>query len=322
MTEYGPPSVLKPVERPLPTLRSGELLIEVIASAVNRSDVNVRSGAHPILKPDPFPYVPGLETVGIVSAKSPDVALPLGTRVITMMQKMGGVHAHRPGGYQTHVVAPATTVATLDPRLEPYTMAALGLAAVTAYQGLLRTALKAGDRLLITGASGGVGSAALGVAKAWGAWSIAATTQTSKVPFLKELGADEVWDLSQGTWEQVCTGAVDAALDLIGGDTFRHCVQSLRRGGRLCVVGAVSGGEVSFFAWDLLEEIWLTGYSSERLDGAQLQDTMDRLGGLVLQGRLRGPPMRKYLLADAARAHEDMEQNAFGGRLLLVPGRV
>jgi NADPH2:quinone reductase len=319
MTEYGPPSVLKLVERPLPTLRPDEVLIEVIASAVNRSDINVRSGRHPILRRDPFPYTPGLETVGTVCAKGEEVPLPLGIRVVTMMQKMGGVHAHRPGGYQTHVVAPASAVAMLDSQLDPCAMAALGLAAVTAYQGLLRTALKAGDRVLITGASGGVGSAALCLAKAWGAWAIATTTQAAKVSLLRDLGADEVWDVSDGSWAQGHAGPVDAVLELIGGETFRHCVRALKPGGRLCVVGAVSGGDTAFSVWDLLDEVSLTGYSSEHLDGGQLRDTVDRLARLLQQGRLHAPPITRYPLQDAARAHGDMERGAIVGRQLLIP---
>jgi NADPH:quinone reductase len=157
---YGPPAVLKPVELPAHTLQAGEVLIEVVATAVNRSDVNVRSGHHPILKPNPFPYTPGIETLGTVVARGEAVSLPLGTLVITMMQKMGGVYAHRPGGYQSQVVAPASTVAALSATTDPLTMAALGLAAVTAYQGLQRLKVQAGQRVLITGASGGVGSAA------------------------------------------------------------------------------------------------------------------------------------------------------------------
>jgi NADPH2:quinone reductase len=319
MTEYGPPSVLKAVERPLPSLKPDEVLIEVIASAVNRSDINVRSGRHPILKPDPFPYIPGIETVGTVCATGSAVALPLGTRVITMMQKMGGVHAHRAGGYQTHVLAPATAVAALDPRQDPIAMASLGLAAVTAYEGLQRVAVKAGDRVLITGASGGVGMAGVGLAKAWGAWTIAVTSHPSKVEALRSYGADEVWDLSQGPWERVSTGPVDGVLEMVGGATFRECVQLLRPGGKLCVVGAISGGEATFSVWDLLYEAQATGWTSELLTGRELQHLVDRFGHLLSQGRLRVPPVTRYPLTDAARAHADMEHGAIAGRLLLIP---
>lgn len=320
MSQYGPPSVLRLVERRIPELRPDEVLIDVVASAVNRSDVNVRSGRHPILKPNPFPYIPGIETVGTVAAKGAHVELPLGAHVITMMQKMGGVHAHRPGAYQTHVVAPVTTVATLEPRVDLFSMAALGLAAVTAYQGLLRIGVKAGDRILITGASGGVGSAALRLAKAWGAWTIAVTTQSAKGDHLRETGADEVWDLSDGGWDRQRSGSVDGVLELVGGDTFRQSIQTLKRYGRLCVVGALAGGETTFSVWDLLDEIAVTGYSSEHLDGFALQDTVDRLTRLLDQGRLQPPAFTRYALAEAASAHEAMERNQVEGRMLLVPG--
>jgi len=319
MSKYGPPEVLTPVELSLPELRPNEVLIEVIATAVNRSDVNVRSGHHPILKPNPFPYIPGIETLGIVCAKGAEVSLNLGTRVVTMMQKMGGVHAHRPGGYQSHVVAPASTVAPLSESTDPYAMAALGLAAVTAYQGLQRTGLKAGDRVLITGASGGVGTAALGLAKAWGATAVAVTSHPSKVPTLLELGADEVWDLSTSSWEEVRATPYDAVLELVGADTFRQCVQSLKPYGKICVVGAIAGGEATLSVWDLLDEIQITGYSSEHLDGNELRSTITRIERLLLQDRLLVPPVVRYPLKEAARAHRDMEQGALVGRQLLLP---
>jgi NADPH:quinone reductase len=319
MKEYGRPSVLTPVDLPEPQLGPDDVLIRVSASAVNRSDLNVRSGAHPILKPDPFPYIPGIETVGTVCARGSDVTLPLGTPVITMMQKMGGVHARRPGGYQAYVAAPASTVAALPAGLDLPGMAALGLAAVTAYQGLTRLQVKAGDRVLITGASGGVGSAALALCNAWGAWCVVATTSPFKAQALRDLGADEVWDLSQGGWSRQRTQPVHAVLELVGGTTFRECVQSLAPDGRLCVIGALAGGEATFSVWDLLDELHVTGWSSERLDGRQLQDTMDRLVRLVQQQRLLPPPVARYSLRDAARAHADMERGDLTGRVLLIP---
>lgn len=319
MTEYGPPTVLRAERVSAPALLPGEVLIEVVASAVNRSDVEIRCGNWPILKPQPFPYTPGLETVGRIAAKAADVELPIGAAVITMMQKMGGVHAHRPGGYQSHVVAPANVLARIPDGLDLKQLAALGLAAVTAYHGLHHLHIRAGDRILIQGASGGVGSAAVGLAKAWGAWVIAITSRTRKVAALEALGADEVWDLEAQSWEAYKTHPVDGVLEMVGGDAFRRSVEVLRPGGRLCAVGAISGGEATISVWDLLEGIHLTGWSSEKLDRAQLQEAVDRMGLLLSAGRLKPPPYREYPLAEAARAHEDMEQNTYTGRLLLVP---
>src|SRR5688572_7639147 len=100
MNEYGPPNVLKPIDVPLAEPGKGEVVIKVIGSAVNRADCEIRKGKWAIQRENPFPYTPGLETCGVVFSTGPGVKLESGTPVITMMQKLGGIHGVRPGGYQ------------------------------------------------------------------------------------------------------------------------------------------------------------------------------------------------------------------------------
>jgi hypothetical protein len=120
MHQYGGPEVLKVERAPLTALEPGEIRIQAIASAINHSDLEIRSGNWPILKPDPFPYTPGLEVVGDVVEVGVGVQnLHSGDRVIAMMQGLGGVHARRPGGYGEYVTVRANTVAALDGDLAP-----------------------------------------------------------------------------------------------------------------------------------------------------------------------------------------------------------
>ena len=150
---YGPPEVLEYRPVPLLPLRHGEVRIKTIAAAVNHTDLKIRAGLWPIRRPDPFPYVPGVEVVGEVSEVGAGVReLMLGDRVITMMHGMGGVLSDRPGGYATHITVAESAAARLPGNADPYAMAALGLAAVTAYEGLRRLGDLAGHRILVIAA--------------------------------------------------------------------------------------------------------------------------------------------------------------------------
>ena len=164
---FGGPEVLRIEDVELPPLAPGDLRIRTLAAAVNHSDLEVRSGAWATRRRDPFPYVPGLEVVGEVAEVGGAVtAVRPGERVITMMQGLGGVRSERAGGYQEVVTVAADAVATLPADLDPLVAAAFGLAAVTAHQGLARID---GTRIAVTGAAGGVGSAACALAVARGA---------------------------------------------------------------------------------------------------------------------------------------------------------
>src|SRR5438128_12370244 len=153
MRATGPPEVLRVETVPLPELGPSEVRIRTIAAAVNHSDLEIRAGAWPVRREPRFPYVPGLEVVSEVVAGA-----GVGGRVVTMMQGLGGVRALRPGGYQEHVTVDADAVAPVPGDVDPYAAAALGLAAVTAHQGLEPLGPLEGRRVAITGASGGVGS--------------------------------------------------------------------------------------------------------------------------------------------------------------------
>ena len=141
MRQYGGPDVLRLERLPLAALRPDEIRVRSIASAVNHSDLEIRAGNWPILRADPFPYTPGLEVLGEVVEIGADVLeVRVGDRVITMMQGLGGVRAQRPGGYAEYVVVEASAVAAIDGDIDPIDMAALGLASVTAFEGLRRIA--------------------------------------------------------------------------------------------------------------------------------------------------------------------------------------
>ncbi len=292
MREYGPPRVLTRAEVSLPPLKPGDVRIRSIASAVNHTDLEIRAGNWPIRASDPFPYIPGVEVVGEIVAIGSDVLdFCRGDRVITMMQGLGGVRAERTGGYAEYLDVAAAAAATLPAEVDPYDIAAFGLVGITAYEGLRRIGSMPNKRILVTGAAGGIGSAAVAIARAQ---------------------------------EALVTGVIsrpehEEAIDAVGGHLFGTCVKALRPGGVLSFVGAVAGGNVNFDAWELIRPVTLTGYSSETLDGHALRDGISALTNWLSAGLIRPPNYTIQPLAEAARAHELLESHELTGRVLLSP---
>jgi NADPH:quinone reductase len=321
MRRYGPPNVLEYTEVSLPAIGRDEVRIRSIASAVNHTDLEIRAGNWPVQKPEPFPYIPGVEVVGDVEEVGEAVQMIRpGDRMITMMQGLGGVRGRRAGGYAEYVTVAADVLAPVPSGVDPYDIAAVGLVGVTAYEGLRRIGPLAGRRIVITGAAGGVGSTAIVIAREQTASVIAVISRPEQADYVRALGADEVVITSRDDLtSSLRSESVDGVLDAVGGDLFGPCVAALRSGSTLSLVGAVGGSEVKFDAFELTRPVTLTGYSSENLDGVGLRHAVATLGELLLRGRIRAPARRTMPLAEAAQAHALLEQGGIAGRVLLVP---
>jgi NADPH2:quinone reductase len=319
MRAYGPPEVLRLERVSPPTLAPDEIRLRSLASAVNHSDLEIRSGRWPIARSVPFPYVPGLEVVGEVVAHGDGVTdFRNGDRAITMMQGLGGVRARRSGGYAEFVTVAAAAAAPVPADLDPLDVAALGLASVTALEGLRKLGPLEGRRIAVTGASGGVGSAAVSIARALGAQVVAVVSRAERADYVRSLGAEEVVLASEAAKGALGEETLDGVLDATAGGSFGSLVGALRPGGTLSLVGAVAGSAVSFDAYRLVE-VTLTGYSSEQLDGTALRRAMTTFVDWLRCGILKPPERTVYALEDAAQAHETLERRGVQGRLLLVP---
>ena len=294
MRRTGPPEVLSVEDVDLQPLRAGEVRLRALASAVNHSDLEIRAGNWAIRRDPKFPYVPGLEVVGDVVEVADGVeSIHVGDRVWTMMQGLGGVRAERDGGYAEYVTVAAFAVAPLPHATDPIAFAATGLAGVTAYGGLQKLGVLMGKTLIVTGATGGVGSVAVMLGRAAGA-NVIAMDRGSPLP---------------------PPSSSDAVLDVVAGPVFPALITSLRHGGRYCIVGAMGGGVVQLDAWNLLHALTLTGYSTEDLDGPGLRTATDAIRSLNL------PPMHPTVLplSDAALAHSRLERREVKGRVVLCP---
>ena len=235
--ESGPDALqLTDVPEPEPShmLTPGEgVVVEVKAAAVSFPDVLQSRGLYQYRPPTPF--IPGAEVAGLVRSAPAGSGFSPGDRVAAFI----GL-----GGMAEVAVAPAFMTFALHESLDFAQGAALILNYHTAYFALrLRGRLAEGERVLVHGAAGGVGTAALQVAKGLGASTVAVVSSDDKERVAREAGADDVVR-SDGPWREHVverTGGVDVVLDPVGGDRFTDSLRSLREGGRVVVVGFTGG---------------------------------------------------------------------------------
>lgn len=296
MSSFGPPSVLVPSEVPTPVRGPGQVLVEVTGAGVGPWDAKLRRGDY---GPRAFPYIPGNEISGIVSATGHDTQMRVGDTVFGTMSNMVG-------GYAEYTAIDSTLVTVVPSGLDLEAMGAAPVGGATALEGLDdHLHLSAGETLLVAGAAGGVGSFVVQIGKARGA-RVVGTASPDHHDFVRSLGADDVVDY-QGDWVSVVHG-VDAAFDCVGGDTWSGCIRAVRDGGRA----------VSIAAFDRLD-----GQDRVAVSAFSVAATADRLAdvaALIADGSITVRISERLPLDEAARAHEIIETGHVQGKLILIPG--
>ena len=216
------------------------------------------------------------------------------------------------------MVVDASAVAPLARDVDPIDMAAFGLASVTAFEALRRIGNLKGRRIAVTGAAGGVGSAAVAIANAEGAEVTGIISRPEQAEYVHSLGAARAVTSRDVATGSVRAETIDGVLDTVAGNSFGSLVTALRPGGVLSLVGAVGGSGVAFDAYRLLE-VTLTGYSSETLDGSALRRAVRSIMDWVSKRAISVPRRTIFPLREAAAAHSALEQHVLQGRVLLIP---
>ncbi|MDX1448003.1 MAG: NADPH:quinone oxidoreductase family protein [Acidimicrobiia bacterium] len=236
-TKLGPPSLLSVAEVDDPVPGPGEVVVDVEAAGLNFPDTLIIEGKYQF-KPD-LPFSPGGEAAGTVSAVGEGVdRVSVGDRVIAL-------EAY--GAFAERWKVPASAVAPIPPGLSVVQAAAFGLTYGTSYYALKdRVRLAADETLLVLGAAGGVGSAAIELAKTMGARVIAAASTPEKLEWASDLGADEMidystTDLREAIKELTAGRGVDVVYDPVGGEFTEPALRSTAWNGRLAVVGFAAG---------------------------------------------------------------------------------
>lgn len=291
--EFGDPSVLTVTDLPIPEAGPGAVVVRVSAAGVGPWDAKSRAG---LFGARTFPFVPGAEVSGTVEAVGEGVDnLTVGDAVY------GSPH----GGYAEYVVADAAKLAPAPRSIDLAAAAAVPIGAITALEGIDdHLHLGPGDRVLVAGAAGGVGTFVVQLAKVRGA-SVVATASPVNHEFLRRLGADEVVDY-HGDWVPA-VGTVDAAYDCVGGSTWEGCVAALGDGGRAVTIAA--------FGSPVAREGVTLGIFSASVTTARLEET----AGLIDAGRVVVEITARLPLEEAARAHELIETGHTRAKIILVP---
>lgn len=316
----GPINQLRFDECPAPTAGAGQLLIDVKAIGVNFPDALLVQGLYQVKPATPF--VPGFEFSGEVTAVGDGVSdFAVGDRIACVSERFGAF------AEQTVVYAKN---AVLIPDGMSYPDAATILCAhATAHHGLKQRArLQEGETLLVLGAAGGTGSAAVQIGKAMGARVIAACSTADKLAAAGANGADELINYRQQDLKsslQALTGGrgVDVVYDPVGGSAFDASVSSMARNGRLLVVGFASGDIPSLRAnLALVKEFSLIGVlwgSFVEHEPQQFADNMSELFDWYQQGKVSSVIDETLPLAEAATALTRVMERKVCGKLVLIP---
>ncbi|HEY3684938.1 MAG TPA: zinc-binding dehydrogenase [Streptosporangiaceae bacterium] len=341
LTGFGGPEKLDLRELPDPVPGPGELRIRVGAAALNNTDVWTREGAYGSpgdpggqagwhREPLRFPRVQGEDIVGRVDRTGPGVpAHRVGERVmVDPMLYTGGERAmvdagqllgsERDGGFADYVTVPAENAHVIDSPLTDAELATFPGAYSTALRMLNRARLTAGETVVVTGASGGVGSALVQLAKARGA-AVVAVVGAGKADRVTELGADatvprDAPDLAAAV-AAAGSAPIDVVADVVAGPMFGPLTDALRPLGRYVLAGAIAGPVVQADLRTLyLKQLTLVGSS------VASHEEFAELVADIARGALRPLLAGTYPLRDLPRAQADFARKEFFGKLVVLPG--
>ncbi|MET7683054.1 NADP-dependent oxidoreductase [Streptomyces sp. NPDC005423] len=307
---FGAADVLRvnDVDRPAPG--AGEVLVAVEASSVNGHDVIVRAGGLKMVSGRRFPIGAGLDFAGTVAATGADVAdFRTGDRVWGMVHPR---QRHSVAGAAEYVVVSATRVSHTPADLSSVEAAALVVAGATALIALRDSvALKGGERVLVRGAAGGVGTAAVQLAHAMGG-QVTALARDRHAKVLTDLGAEEVLDYGSTTSDQI--GPFDVIVDTVGSEL--HCYRGrLTKNGRMVTVGLSPSSLAAIAASSVHGSRRIRTFSANP-ETPVLRD----VAGLVRSGALRPVVDSVYPLVDIAAAHEAFERGGVVGKHVVTVG--
>ncbi|KQW73455.1 NAD(P)H-quinone oxidoreductase [Phenylobacterium sp. Root77] len=309
----GPAENLKAHTIARPEPGPGQILIKVEAAGVNRPDLAQRIGAYP--PPPGAPETLGLEVAGEVVVAAG--RWKVGDKVCALL---GG------GGYAQYAVVDARHALPIPQGLSALEAAALPETVFTVFANVFEHGdLKAGETVMIHGATSGIGTTAIQMAKAAGAKVIATGRGAGKAAEALKLGADVSVDVTAQDFAEVAkaNGGVDVILDMVGGDYFAKGLDSLKTGGRIVFIAAQGGGEVALPIFRLMmKRAVVTGSTLRPRDA----DEKARLAAAVEQtvwpwiaaGKLKPQIDKTFPLAEAAQAHAYLEAGSHVGKVMLL----
>ncbi len=229
LNDYGDKDVIAYTEDAVkPTIKADQVLVEAYAAAVNPFDYKVRTGQMRAVAEPSLPATLGSDVAGVVAEIGEDVVgFQLGQEVYGQAAALSG---H--GSFAEFVPVKPSSLAPKPSNIDFVTAAALPMASISAYQALVDTLhLKTGQRILIHGGAGGIGTSAIQIAKHLGAY-VVTTASPENFDYVRSLGADEVIDYTSQRFEEVARD-MDAVYDTVGGETYQRSFATLKAGGQI-----------------------------------------------------------------------------------------
>jgi NADPH:quinone reductase-like Zn-dependent oxidoreductase len=318
MSSRGGPDVLNIMELADPVPTDGEVLIRVKAFGLNHAETYMRSGVWEFP-----PAVTGIECAGVVEVDRTGT-MAAGTSVVAIM---GGMGRTRNGSYAELVTVPVSNVVPIKTTLSWTDLVAVPEAYASAWAGLHQNLdLRAGQTVLVRGATSSLGQAAVNIAADDGATVVATTRNPAREALLRDLGADEViiddGKLAQQVAERRITA--DGVLDLVGNSVLRDSLQAVRPAGRVCQVGFLGGldpvedfnpiadmpGGVQFSFFGSFY-LGAEGYPLAAIPVAEMVAKAEA-------GTYKAKPVRVFAFADIVEAHRVMESGQAGGKMVVA----
>lgn len=313
---YGPPEVLTEADLPSPAPAPGQVLVDVSVAAVNYPDVLLVAGRYQVSVPPPF--VPGSEFAGVVTAVGD------GTTGFDVGDRVTGTAMY--GAFAEQVCAAATTLAPIPEELDDHTAAACGVAFRTAYHCLRSTArIGAGDDVVVLGAGGGVGLAAVALAAALGARVTAVASSDEKLDAATHHGAAVTInhrdaDL-RAALKAAIPGGATAVIDPVGGDLSEPALRALGRCGRFVTVGYASGTIPRIpLNLVLVKGIHVLGFQFQDVPPGEFSRNENELRALLVSGEVRPHIGARYPLSEAGAALRHVADGKAVGKVLVNVG--
>jgi NADPH2:quinone reductase len=315
----GPPDVLTPVERPVPSIGAGEVLIKVAAAGVNRPDVMQRLGKYP--PPPGASDIPGLEVAGeVVECGDGVEQWRPGDRVCALVSG---------GGYAEFCAAPAPQCLPIPRGLDANHAAAVPETFFTVWTNVFeRGRLSPGESILIHGGSSGIGTTAIQLARAFGARVLATAGSEKKCSACEALGAEMAinyrdTDFVTAVREATHGRGVNVVLDMVGGDYLQRNIECLATDGRLVQIGQLGGWKAEINMVPVLQRrLWITGSTLRARSVAEkaaiARAVHEKVWPLLEAETVRVMVHATFPLRDAAEAHRVMESSTHIGKLVLT----
>ena len=298
--------------RPAP----GEVVVHVVASALNRADVAQRMGLYPV--PPGASVYPGLEVSGRISALGEGVTgWKAGDEICALLTG---------GGYAEKVAVPAGQLLTIPEGVGLVEAAALPEATATVWNNVVMTGqLKKGETFLMHGGAGGIGTMAIQIAKAVGARVVTTVSGPEQTARVRELGADLTIDFRTDDFTE--HGPYDVILDVIGGAYLERNVQSLATDGRLVIIGLQNGLEAQLDLKELVfrrKSVYGTTLRSrpEAQKAAICAEVQEKVWPMIESGAVQQVIDQTVPMAQAAEAHRLLDAGTHIGKILLVNGKM